>query len=148
MTDPDPVVPDIAAELKAERRMEERHAVRWPILLSWTTAHGPMSAQGETVDISAGGARVGVAHNFALGEKIACRLTVHPWHGNSKIFDIDMSARVVHCNYSRPREGFDVGLQFLGFEGDGKERLAKVVQALQRGVSVAGANVIHGIHGR
>ncbi len=140
MTDP---TPDLAAEIKSERRLEDRHVVRWPMMLSWTTPSGPAVAQGETADISMGGARVAVEHNFALGEKVAWRLTVHPWHGNSATFHIDGFAKVVHSSYSRQKQGFDVGLQFQSFSGDGKAQMAKVVLALQQGVSAAGAKIIH-----
>lgn len=139
----DTPTPDIAAEIKSERRLEERHLVHWTMLLNWTTPAGPATVRGETIDLSLGGARVAVEHNFALGEKVACRLSVHPWHGNAAMFEIDMSAKVVHCAYSRQKKGFDVGLQFESFSGDGKQRFVKVVQAIESGVSVAGAKIIH-----
>lgn len=131
--------PDLAEAIQGERRLEERHIVHWPVLLGWATAAGAQVARGRTLELSFGGVRIAVEHNFAVGEKVECRLSVHPWHGNSSMFDIDMTGKVVHCAYSAQNDGFDVGLQFTGFSGDGKERLAKVVQALQKGVSVGSA---------
>ena len=131
--------PNIAADIQNERRLEERHIVHWPILVSWTTPTGPAVMQGRTLDLSLSGVRISVEHNFALGDRPACRLSVQPWHGNNSVFDIDMIAKVVHCAYSAQNEGFDVGLAFQSFGGDGKAQLAKVVQALARGVSALGA---------
>ncbi len=131
----DTPAPDIAAALQNERRLEERHVVHWPVLVSWTEAGGPQVAAGRTLELSFGGMRVSVEHNFAAGDKVACRISVHPWHGNSSMFDIDLTAKVAHCAYSAEKGGFDVGMQFTGFPGDSKETLSKVVQALQRGVS-------------
>jgi hypothetical protein len=140
----DTPTPDLAAELQGERRLEERYVVHWPLLISWTTPSGVAVAHGRTLNLSFGGAHVVVDHNFALGENVACRLSVQPWHGNSSMFDIDMFAKVLHSNYSAKSDGFDVGLQFTAFDGNGKERFAQVVQALQKGVSIASAKIVHG----
>lgn len=138
----DTPTPDLAAEIQGERRLEERYVVHWPLLISWTAASEVAVAHGRTLNLSLGGAHVVVEHNFAVGEKVACRLSVQPWHGNSSMFDIDMSAAVLHSNYSAKSGGFDVGLQFTTFSGNGRERFVQVVQALQKGVSVAGARIV------
>ncbi len=131
--------PNVAADIQNERRLEDRHIVHWPILVSWITPNGALVAQGRTLDLSLSGVRISVEHNFAVGDKLACRLAVQPWHGNSSMFAIDMHAKVIHCAYSAQNEGFDVGLTFQDFGGDGKAQLAKVVQALARGVGALGA---------
>lgn len=140
----DTPTPDLAAEIQGERRLEERYVVHWPLLMSWTTPSGVMVAHGRTLNVSFGGAHAVVQHNFAVGEKVACRLSVQPWHGNSSMFDIDMFAQVLHSNYSAKSEGFDVGLHFTTFNGNGKERFAQVVQALQKGVSIAAGKIVRG----
>jgi c-di-GMP-binding flagellar brake protein YcgR len=140
----DTPAPDLAADLQSDRRLEDRHIVHWPLLLSWATPAGTQVAKGRSIEISFGGMRVAVEHNFAIGDKLSCRLSVHPWHGNSSMFDIDMTAKVVHCAYSSENDGFDVGLQFTGFAGDGKDRFSMVVKALQKGVSGVGKTVGHG----
>lgn len=139
----DTPAPDLAADLQSERRLEDRHMVRWPVLLSWTTRAGVQVAKGRSIELSFSGMRVAVDHNFAVGDRISCRLSVHPWHGNSSMFDVDMTAKVVHCAYSSENDGFDVGLQFAGFGGDGKERFSKLVQSLQKGVSGIGKTAGH-----
>lgn len=144
----DTPTPDLAAEIKSERRLEERYRVHWPILLSWTTPAGPAVAHGRTVNLSLSGIHLAAEHNFAVGQQVAWRLSVHPWHGNSAMFEIEGSAKIAHSAYSSHEDGFDVGLQFQDFAADGKARLAKVIEALQQGVSAAGAKVIHGIHPR
>jgi c-di-GMP-binding flagellar brake protein YcgR len=125
-----PTTPDIAAALQEDRRLEDRHLVHWPVALGWTTAAGQQVAHGRTIDLSSSGARVAVDRNFTIGAKLMCRLSIHPWHGNNARFEVDMTTKVVHCAYSSESDGFDVGLQFIEFSGDGKERFAKAVQAL------------------
>lgn len=134
----DTPAPDLAAAIEGERRLENRHVVHWPVLLNWSAGGQPQAAAGRTLELSFGGARVSAEHNFPLGETLACRISVRPWHGNSGMFDLDVTARVMHCAYSAANDGFDIGLQFTGFAGDGKERLAKVVQALEKGVATVG----------
>jgi hypothetical protein len=140
-----PTTPDLGEAIQSERRLEERHVVHWPVLLSWTTPTGPAAGRGRTNDLSLGGARVALQHNFAIGDKLACRLSVQPWHGNSAMFDVDMTARVAYCAYSSQHGGFDIGLQFQSFAGDGKARLAKVIESLQLGAPIAKAKIIHGM---
>ncbi|HEX8988338.1 MAG TPA: PilZ domain-containing protein [Rhodocyclaceae bacterium] len=138
--------PDLAGAIHDERRLEDRYLVHWPILMSWTTPAGLFVAHGRTLNLSFGGAHVAVDRNFAIGDKVACRLSVQPWHGNSSMLDIDLFAKVVHANYSSRAGGFDIGLQFESFSGDGKEKLGRVVQALQKGVAVASSQIIHSSH--
>lgn len=134
---------DLAAAVHSDRRLEDRHLVHWPVLLSWPTPAGPAVAQGHTLELSFSGMRVASEHNFPLGERVDCRVSVQPWHGNSDMFELDAAAKVVHSSYSSANDGFDVGLHFVGFAGDGKERLAQVVQAFQRNVQI-NAKIVRG----
>jgi hypothetical protein len=142
----DSPAPDLAKDLQEERRLEDRQAVHWPMLLGWKTPAGPAYSHARTSNISFNGAHVAADRNLIVGEKVAWRLTVEPWHGNNEMFDIDGFAKVVHSAYSSKEDGFDVGLQFVDFSGDGKVRLAKVIHALQQSaVPAAGTKIIHGM---
>lgn len=133
---------DVAASLRDDRRLHQRHPIRWPMDLIRRLPDGAVSYRGRTLDLSISGARIATDGHCKVGETVACRLTVLPRGGHARVGTIELVAVVVHSTYSSTAVGFETGLNFEQFVGNGKNLLADAFIAFEKDIPAKSLKVI------
>lgn len=109
----------------ANHRQYDRYAVHWQVVIIYRKDGKDATFHGRTYDLSLGGACIYADHNIFVVEPVAMSIRVHTSHHSFKVIGVKCSMlyNILSSNYGK----FRIGIQFIEFNGDGKEVLAEAL---------------------
>jgi hypothetical protein len=100
-----------------------RYHVRWKIALIFDGLENKPTYHGRTHDLTLAGTGMLASKNVYTESPVVVLLALPPQHRNRGQKVIEIQARQVYAVYSGDTFCFRLGLEFLGFKGDGLQIL-------------------------
>ena len=108
-----------------ERRQHPRYHLQWNIALLLTRQGRSVHLVGRTHDLSIGGASILVPEDVRTKDAVPVMIAPPPLFVGHDPELIEADARLVYSVLSTKHDRFRVGLEFMGFRGQGLAQLSK-----------------------